>query len=99
MPKRQKNDAHLKEGVEESLKNRTYELSESENDDSEEDQAYYIGKAEKSLTKPSLFAIREHIFQSLQTMQFLLNIRKPSVQEISKKAMALKPSKCTIFAI
>ena len=41
-----------------------------------------------------MYTIREHLAQSLQTLQFLQNVRKPSLKEIDNHSVALPPSKC-----
>ena len=41
---------------------------------------YYIEQAIKALSKASLYGVREHLTQSMQTLQFLQNIRKPTLK-------------------
>lgn len=91
----------LKQSLEKSLANNYYAItpSSSSEDEVEANGPYYIGKASKSLTKPALFLIREHLVQSLQTLQFLQNIKKPSHKEIEKKQVHLNAPKCKYLQI
>ena len=51
----------------------------------------------ESIEKNYLLAFKEHLIQSLQTLKYLQNNRKPSVKEIEKHSIVLPPSKCTPF--
>jgi hypothetical protein len=61
----------------------------------QESVCYYIENAMESLGKSYLLPFKEHLLQSLQTLKYLQNNRKPSQKEIEKQSITLPPSKCT----
>ena len=63
----------------------------------QESVCYYIENATESLNKAYLLPFKDHLVQSLQTLKYLQNNRKPSQKEIEKHSITLPPSKCTSF--
>lgn len=55
---------------------------------------YYVEGMVESLSKSYLVAYKEHLNQSLQTMKFLQNVRKPLLKEIDRQSITLPQSKC-----
>jgi hypothetical protein len=43
---------------------------------------YYIENAMESLEKTYLLPFKEHLLQSIQTLKYLQNNRKPSIKEL-----------------
>lgn len=59
---------------------------------------YYITNLAFSLKKTDFMIYREHLIQSLQTFNFMQNVRKPSLKELEKHSVTLhhrEPKKCT----
>lgn len=48
----------------------------------------------ESVEKNYLLPFKEHLIQSMQTLKYLQNNRKPSPKEIEKHSIVLPPSKC-----
>ena len=51
----------------------------------------------ESIEKNYLLPFKEHLIQSMQTLKYLQNNRKPSLKEIEKHSIILPPSKCKSF--
>lgn len=60
---------------------------------------YYITNLSLSLRNTDLMIYREHLIQSLQTFNYMQNVRKPSLKELEKHSVNLHhsdPKKCNV---
>ena len=87
-----KEEEHMKESVADSLRKNNHVKHESQIP-----SFYYIENALKSLVDPALQPIREHIVQSIQTLNYLQNVRKPSSKELEPHSVRLPETHRTLL--